>query len=402
MGCVVAAVRQSPRRRRIAGGTRLFLTKTKACIKRKTYAPVLPSTYDAPSLPPRLCACARALGGARRDAPPRGHERVHVSVRASHGDPPRRQNLRVERERHRGRPRPPVFVARARVALEKRVVEPAAAPEPRARALERQARHEQHVQRAVRRVRLEVRAGRAVRCPIRGLEDGWSAAPGPPASGSAGNAWTGARGDPRPGPARPRRARTPPRAGARARRRGARRCPPRGAERSARTGRGGAVGPWRTWLRAASGSKHESCARRWVAMAALCDAISSDVRALRAALTSARVVFLRAVSAGSSSAAVDMDAEARGLRPKGAQRAKAVGRRRVGLAWGDETTAKARNSVTARSIRSYACLRRAVRDATCGAAESATTAGLNVALARSTIPGTVRVRPFSRCRARQS
>ena len=88
-------------------------------------------------------------------------------------------------------------------------------------------------------------------------------------------------------------------------------------------------------------------------MAALCDAISSDVRALRAALTSARVVFLRAVSAGSSSAAVDMDAEARGLRPKGAQRAKAVGRRRVGLAWGDETKAKARNSVTARSIRSW-------------------------------------------------
>ena len=91
-------------------------------------------------------------------------------------------------------------------------------------------------------------------------------------------------------------------------------------------------------------------------MAALCDAISSCVRALRAALTSARVVFLRAVSAGSSSAAVDMDAETRGLRdelPKGAQRARAVGRRLVGLAWGDETTAKARNSLAAWSIRSW-------------------------------------------------
>ena len=91
-------------------------------------------------------------------------------------------------------------------------------------------------------------------------------------------------------------------------------------------------------------------------MAALCDAISSCVRALRAALTSARVVFLRAVSAGSSSAAVDMDAETRGMRdelPKGAQRARAVGRRLVGLAWGDETTAKARNSLAAWIIRSW-------------------------------------------------
>jgi hypothetical protein len=51
-----------------------------------------------------------------------------------------------------------------------------------------------------------------------------------------------------------------------------------------------------------------------------------------------------------------MDAETRGMRdelPKGAQRARAVGRRLVGLAWGDETTAKARNSLAAWSIRSW-------------------------------------------------
>ena len=88
-------------------------------------------------------------------------------------------------------------------------------------------------------------------------------------------------------------------------------------------------------------------------MAALCDAISSGVRALRAVLTSARVTFLRAISVGSSSAAVDMVAEAHGLRPKGAQRAKAVGRRRIGLAWCDGTMAKARNSLAEWSIRSW-------------------------------------------------